>query len=101
MVEVWAAVAGASITVAGVGVSGLNRQTQNGRESLVRFTASVDNLSSRLDILHNDIKTKDMGMFARLNELSVQRARLEVYMTELDFLQMQQVHAVSDPSNLA
>jgi outer membrane murein-binding lipoprotein Lpp len=77
MVEVWAAVAGASITVAGVGVSGLNRQQQNGRESLVRLTASVDNLSSRLDILHNDIKTKDMEVFARLNELERSVARLE------------------------
>jgi outer membrane murein-binding lipoprotein Lpp len=77
MVEVWAAVAGASITVAGVGVSGLSRQQQNGRESLVRLTASVDNLSSRLDILHNDIKTKDMEVFARLNELERSVARLE------------------------
>ena len=77
MVEVWAAVAGASITVAGVGVSGLNRQTQTSRESLVRLTASVDNLSSRLDILHNDIKTKDMEVFARLNELERSVARLE------------------------
>jgi outer membrane murein-binding lipoprotein Lpp len=77
MVEVWAAVAGASITVAGVGVSGLNRQQQTGRESLVRLTASVDNLSSRLDILHNDIKTKDMEVFARLNELERSVARLE------------------------
>ena len=77
MVEVWAAVSGASITVAGVGVSGLNRQQQNGRESLVRLTASVDNLSSRLDILHNDIKTKDMEVFARLNELERSVARLE------------------------
>ena len=77
MIEVWAAVAGASITVAGVGVSGLNRQTQTSRESLVRLTASVDNLSSRLDILHNDIKTKDMEVFARLNELERQVARLE------------------------
>ena len=77
MVEVWAAVAGASITVAGVGITGLSRQNQNGRESLVRLTASVDNLSSRLDILHNDIKTKDMEVFARLNELERQVARLE------------------------
>ena len=77
MIEVWAAVAGASITVAGVGISGLSRQQQTGRESLVRLTASVDNLSSRLDILHNDIKTKDMEVFARLNELERQVARLE------------------------
>ena len=60
MVEVWAAVAGASITVAGVGVSGINRQARNGQDSLIRLTAAVDNLSGRLDILHNDIKTNDM-----------------------------------------
>ena len=69
MVEVWAAVAGASITVAGVGVSGLSRQSRQGQDSLIRLTAAVDNLAGRLDILHNDIKTKDMEVFARLNEL--------------------------------
>jgi|TARA_R100000805_G_scaffold8098_1_gene9575 hypothetical protein len=77
MVEVWAAVAGASITVAGVGVSGINRQARNGQDSLIRLTAAVDNLSGRLDILHNDIKTKDMEVFARLNELERSVARLE------------------------
>jgi|TARA_B100002019_G_scaffold166719_1_gene144152 hypothetical protein len=77
MVEVWAAVAGASVTVAGLGVSGLNRQSQQGRESLVRLTTAVDNLSSRLQILHDDIKTKDVEVFARLNELERSVARLE------------------------
>jgi len=77
MVEVWAAVAGASITVAGLGVSGLNRQSQQGRDSLVRLTTAVDNLSSRLQILHDDIKTKDVEVFARLNELERSVARLE------------------------
>ena len=77
MIEVWAAVAGASITVAGVGVSGLNRQSRAGQDSLIRLTAAVDNLSGRLDILHNDIKTKDMEVFARLNELERSVARLE------------------------
>ena len=77
MVEVWAAVAGASVTVAGLGVSGLNRQSQQGRDSLVRLTTAVDNLSSRLQILHDDIKTKDVEVFARLNELERLVARLE------------------------
>ena len=77
MVEVWAAVAGASVTVAGLGVSGLNRQSQQGRDSLVRLTTAVDNLSSRLQILHDDIKTKDVEVFARLNELERAVARLE------------------------
>ncbi len=77
MVEVWAAVAGASVTVAGLGVSGLNRQSQQGRDSLVRLTTAVDNLSSRLQVLHDDIKTKDVEVFARLNELERSVARLE------------------------
>ena len=77
MVEVWAAVAGANVTVAGLGVSGLNRQSQQGRDSLVRLTTAVDNLSSRLQILHDDIKTKDVEVFARLNELERSVARLE------------------------
>ena len=77
MVEVWAAVAGASVTVAGLGVSGLNRQSQQGRDSLVRLTTAVDNLSSRLQIMHDDIKTKDVEVFARLNELERSVARLE------------------------
>ena len=38
MVEVWAAVAGASITVAGVGLSGINRQARTGQDSLIRLT---------------------------------------------------------------
>ena len=79
MVEVWAAVAGASITVAGLGITGLNRQSQQGRETLVRLTASVDNLSGRLDILHNDIKAKDTEVFARLSQLEQSVARLEAH----------------------
>ena len=45
MVEVWAAAAGASITVAGLGITGLKQQNQQGRDSLVRLTVAVDNLS--------------------------------------------------------
>ena len=77
MVEVWAAVAGASITVAGLGATGLNRQNQQSRESLVRLTSSVDNLANRLDVLHNDIKAKDMEVFARLSQLEQAVARME------------------------
>ena len=77
MVEVWAAVAGASITVAGLGASGFSRQTRLGQDSLIRLTAAVDNLSGRLDILHQDIKSKDVEVFGRLSELERSVARLE------------------------
>lgn len=77
MVEVWAAVCGASITVAGVGISGINRQARHGQDSLIRLTTAVDNLSSRLDILHQDIRSKDVEVFGRLCELERAVARLE------------------------
>ena len=77
MVEVWAAVAGASITTAALGVSGISRQTRHGQDSLVRLTTAVDNLSSRLDILHQDIRSKDVEVFGRLSELERSVARLE------------------------
>ena len=77
MVEVWAAVAGASITTAFMGISGFSRQSRQAQDTLIRLTIAVDNLTEGLDVLHNDIKTKDMEVFARLNELERSVARLE------------------------
>jgi len=77
MVEVWAAVAGASITVAGLGATGISKQGQQSRESLVRLTEAVDNLSLRLNVLHSDIKSRDVEVFSRLSDLERSVARLE------------------------
>lgn len=77
MIEVWAAVAGASITVVSLGISGLNRQTREGQDSLIRLTTAVDNLTSRLDVLHADMKIKDTELNARVNNVERAVARLE------------------------
>jgi uncharacterized small protein (DUF1192 family) len=77
MVEILAAVAGASITVAGIGISSLNRQGQESRESIVRLATAVDNLTNRLDVLHADIKNKDAEVFNRIGHLEQSVARLE------------------------
>ena len=77
VVEVWAAVAGASVGVASAGLTGINRSNQQGRDSLVRLTTAVDNLASRMDILHADIRTRDQEIFGRLAELERSVARLE------------------------
>lgn len=77
MIEVWAAAFGASITVAGMGISGLSKQSQQGRDSIVRLTTAVENLTERLDVMHADIKSKDTEVFARLNSLERSVARLE------------------------
>ena len=77
MIEVWAAIAGASITAAALGLRGLNRQSQQGRDSMVRLTTAVDNLSDRLSTLHDDIRLKDEEVFMRLRTLEAAVARLE------------------------
>ena len=77
MVEIWAAVAGASIGVAASGIKGANRDNQHGRDSLVRLTSAVDNLASRMDVLHADLRVRDQELFARISTLEQDVARLE------------------------
>ena len=77
VVEVWAAVAGASVGLASAGLTGMSRQSQQGRDSLIRLTTAVDNLASRLDVLPADIRTRDQEIFARLANLGQSVARLE------------------------
>jgi len=77
VVEIWAAVAGASIGVAASGVRGVNRQGQDGRDSLVRLTSAVDNLANRMDVLHADLRVRDQELFARISDLEQNVARLE------------------------
>tara|TARA_R110000824_G_scaffold337508_1_gene524114 strand:- start:516 stop:770 length:255 start_codon:yes stop_codon:yes gene_type:complete len=77
VVEIWAAVAGASIGVAASGLKGANRENQHGRDSLVRLTSAVDNLASRMDVLHADLRVRDQELFSRISELEMSVARLE------------------------
>ena len=77
VVEIWAAVAGASIGAAAAGIKGANRETQHGRDSLVRLTSAVDNLASRMDVLHADLRVRDQELFARISDLEQNVARLE------------------------
>ena len=77
VVEIWAAVAGASVGVSSAGITCINRQSQHGRDSLVRLTTAVDNLARRMDNLHADIRTRDQEIYARLSNLEQSVARLE------------------------
>lgn len=77
VVELLAAVAGASIGVGGLVIAGANRQSQTGRDSLVRLTSAVDNLATRMDVLHTDLRLRDQEIFARISELERSVARLE------------------------
>ncbi len=77
MVEIWAAVAGASVGAAALCVKSAGRENQQGRDTLVRLTSAVDNLASRMDVLHADLRVRDQELFARISDLEQNVARLE------------------------
>jgi hypothetical protein len=43
----------------------------------VRLTSAVDNLASRMDVLHADLRVRDQELFARISDLEQNVARLE------------------------
>ena len=60
MVEAWAAVAGASISTAALGISEINRQSRQGR-FIDSTDSSCGQFVCRLDILHTDIGKQGRG----------------------------------------
>lgn len=77
MIEVIAAVIGA--TLGGVGTSAMiisNRAREN-REIVIRLTVGVENVAKRLEELHIDIKADRQEMFTRLASLEQRTAKLE------------------------
>ena len=77
MIEVLAAVTGASITVAAMGVTGAHRRNSDGREAVIRLTEAVNTVASRLDELHVDLKADRRETFTRLNDVEQRVAKLE------------------------
>lgn len=77
MVEVWAAIAGATVGAGALAVKSANRESLQGRDSLVRLTSAVDNLSSQLDLLRREQTTLHAELFGRLSDVERSVARLE------------------------
>lgn len=77
MIEVAAAVVGAAVTVGAMGMGSLSTRNREGRDAVIRLAASVDNVASRLEQLHVDIKADRRETFTRLNSIEQRVARLE------------------------
>ena len=77
MIELLAAVAGASITAATMSLNAASRQNVQTRETIVRLTTAVENLAERLDEFHRDVKDNNSEIFQRLRLLESSVARLE------------------------
>lgn len=77
MVEIIAALVGAAFTAAVMGTSGAIRGNTNNREVVTRLTVAVENVASRLEELHVDIKADRKETFGRLNSVEQRVATLE------------------------
>ena len=68
MIEIYAAVIGASIGIAGMTASGFGRRTTESREAVIRLTAAVESIAGKLEELHQDMKADRKEIYTRLNE---------------------------------
>jgi len=75
--EIAAAIVGAVLTFAGIGVSGATKRASDGREAVIRLTLAVESVSSRLEQLHVDLKSDRAETYTRLNGLEQRVSKLE------------------------
>jgi hypothetical protein len=77
MIEIIAAVAGASITVAAMGAAGATRRNDQARDGMIRLTSAVEHIATQLEVLHTDIKEDRKETFGRLSTVEQRVSRLE------------------------
>lgn len=77
MIEVFAAIVGASIGVVGISASGFNKRNSESREAVIRLTAGVESIASKLEEVHLDMKQDRREIYARLHDHEGRIAQLE------------------------
>ena len=68
MIEIYAAVVGASIGIAGVSASSFSKRNSESREAVVRLTMAVESIAGKLEELHQDMREDRKEIYSRLNE---------------------------------
>jgi hypothetical protein len=77
MIELIAAVAGASISVAAMGAMGFTRRNDEARDAIIRLSAAVEHIATQLEVMHTDIRADRKETFSRLNGVEQRVATLE------------------------
>lgn len=77
MIEIYAAVLGASIGVVSMGTAGFTRRNAESREAVIRLTAAVESIAGKLEELHQDMKADRKEIYGRLNSCEVRITSLE------------------------
>ena len=66
MVEIYAAILGASIGVAGLSLSGFNKRQNEAHDAVVRLSVAVENIAEKLEDLHKDMKDDRERIYGKL-----------------------------------
>jgi len=69
VIEIYAAILGASLGIAGMSVSGFTRRTTESREAVIRLTAGVESIATKLEDLHQDMKAEKVQATADRREI--------------------------------
>jgi outer membrane murein-binding lipoprotein Lpp len=77
VVEIIAAVVGASIGIAGVSATGFSKRNSESREAVIRLTMAVESIAGKLEELHQDMKEDRREMYSKLNSHDVRLTALE------------------------
>ena len=77
MIELIAAVCGASISVAAMGAMGFSRRNDEARDAVIRLTSAVEHIATQLEILHADMRDERKETFGRLSGVEQRVSKLE------------------------
>ena len=77
MIEIIAAIAGASISVAALGAMGFTRRSDEARDAVIWLSSAVEHISAQLEILHTDIKDERKETFSRIGNVEQRVSKLE------------------------
>ena len=77
MIEIYAAILGASIGIAGMSISGFTKRTSESREAVIRLTMAVESIAGKLEELHQDMKEDRKTIYSRLNKHDTRLTTLE------------------------
>ena len=77
MIELLAAVTGASISVAAMGLMGRSNRAQSQQVAVVRLTSAVEHIATQLEVMHLDLREERKEFFGRLNTVEQRVSKLE------------------------
>jgi hypothetical protein len=77
MIEVLAAICGASLSWAAMSTMGRSSRAQSQQDAVVRLTSAVEHIATQLEVMHLDMREERKETFGRLNSVEQRVSKLE------------------------